>query len=261
MGFVDKSLRIGVFTAVLAASVFSCAFANVGPQAEGIIPFNHAFPLILIGVFVIDPKGYKKPLSWIAAFFLLRYYTSYAGPFPEVMIYPAIIYYSIKGVQLLRSAESPISKAMRIFLVTLFVLFLGFSIRFANESSAYYFYYEGHQEVSRQVAGIADIIENYGKKSSNQLYPDEETFKAKIYPEPEEFRSIRWQVIEKTILKYEPSEDRKSFVLRYSGGYFQKNPWYMLPAGYPLFRSGKGIEQGERIPYWDAFRIKRGYSR
>ena len=252
--------RIGLFIAALTLSVFSGAFANVGPMVEGGSPVSVSRLLILVGVFIIDPEAYKKPLSWIAAIFFFNFYILCGGPFPLDMVLPALIYFTIKAVQLIRYRVSVLSKLVRISIIAFLVLFLFFSMKFANESSIHYFYNRGHEELSRLITETADKIEDYRENDINKLYPDEEIFITKIYSEPAMFYSIKHNTDEPATLRYEPSKDRKSFVLRYSGDYFNKNPWYMLPPGYPLYRSGKGIEAGERIPYWDAFFKRKEFS-
>lgn len=258
---MKRYFRIGIFIAALTAIMSSGAFANVGPKAEGVIPSLFFPVLIVIGVFVIDPDAYKKPLSWIAATFLFCLSTSSTGFFTPMRIYPSFIYFIIKAVQLLTTEESRVSKAARISFIIAIFFFANFSIKFGQESSAYHFYNRGHQELSLKVAETAEKIEDYKNKSRYKLYPEEEIFITKIYPDPEMFESVERSKIEPATLKYEPSADRMSFVLCYSGGYFNKNPWYMLPSGYPLYRSGKGIEQGERIPYLNALMKKWGFSR
>ena len=51
-------------------------------------------------------------------------------------------------------------------------------------------------------------------------------------------------------IKYKLSNDRKSYTLYYDGDTFQKSRWFLLPSGYPRYDSAKGMDLGEREPFF-----------
>ena len=248
---MKKHLTILKFTTIFTLLASSCAFANVGAMAEGGYIYFIAYHLVVIGVFLIDPAAYRKFFSWGVAVFFYLYFGGFYGPFSQIPVFIALIYFIVKSIQLLSSEASEISKKLRISFVVIAICLFGFSVHFGNESRIGWYYYMSHNELSGIVKETAKKIEEGKNNSKDGLYPDSVEFKGKIYPEAEEFRSVEYSKTEPATLKYEPSKDRKKFVLSYSGNYFRQNPWYILPPGYPLYRSYNGLKPGERLPYLD----------